>query len=277
MQLPHKRWKRYGLLCVTALAILLTAGCDNFVPLEGHSPVKAEFITLAGDDRVLYKPSMEQSAIRVQKVLDEQIKRIETVHGAPFTKKVIVHICDTRKCFNSYTGLQGGILAAVTSNGLFLSSYVVSNEDYPIWLAHELSHLHLFQKISIFDATFIPQWYHDGLATFASKGGGATRVSKQQAIGAIKAGEHIVATPKGAFFSSRWPLNYPASKDAWTQQHMDYRQASLFYEFLHPQGGLTLLRKLENGEEFGGAFLFVYGKTPEAMFQLYKASLLASG
>ncbi len=251
----------------------MSTGCDNFSPLEGRSPVKDEFNTLAIDDRILFKPGMEESALLIQKVLDSQIKLIEGVHGGPFSKKVIVHICDTRECFNLYTGLKGGILAAVASNGLFLSSYVISNEDYPIWLAHELSHLHLFQKISIFNATFIPQWYHDGLATFASKGGGATRVSKKQALDSIQAGNHIVAADKGAFISTRWPLNHPASEDAWTQQHMDYRQASLFYEFLHPQGGVKLLRAIESGEKFSDAFWSVYGKTPEEMFQLFKVSI----
>jgi len=270
-------FKKYVLFCFVTLAVALSSGCDNFSPLEGRSPVQDEFIVLASDDRILYKPTMEESAKLVQKVLDEQIRLIESVHGTPFEKKVLVHICDTRECFNSYTGLKGGILAAVTSNGLFLSSYVIANEDYPIWLAHELSHLHLFQKISLFKAIFIPQWYHDGLATFASKGGGATRVSKKQAIGSIQAGSHIVATDKGAFLSTRWPLNYPASTDAWTQQHMDYRQASLFYEFLHPQGGVNLLRKLENGEKFNSAFLSVYGKTPEEIFQLFKVGLVSSG
>jgi len=275
MQLLENLRKKYFFACFVALALVMSAGCDNFTPLEGRSPVQDEFIALANDDRVLYKPGMEESAILVQKALDDQIRLIESVHGTPFTKKVIVHICDTRECFNSYTGLKGGILAAVTSNGLFLSSYVIANEDYPIWLAHELSHLHLFQKISIFKATFIPQWYHDGLATFASKGGGATRVSKEQALASIQAGNHIVATDKGAFFSTRWPLNYPASKDAWTQQHMDYRQASLFYEFLHPQGGVKLLRKIEGGEKFSDAFLSVYGKTPEEMFHLFEAGIIS--
>lgn len=273
MSLPLKSWSKYFNVCFATLIFSVSTGCDNFSPLEGRSPVKGEFNTLAIDDRILFKPGMKESALLIQKVLDSQIKLIERVHGAPFSKKVIVHICDTRECFNSYTGLEGGILAAVVSNGLFLSSYVITNDDYPIWLAHELSHLHLFQKISIFNASFIPQWYHDGLATFSSSGGGATRVSKEQALDSIQAGNHIVAADKGAIFSSRWPLNYPASEDAWTQQHMDYRQASLFYEFLHPQGGVKLLRAIEGGEKFSNAFLSVYGKTPEAMFQLFKASI----
>lgn len=276
MPFPQSSWNKYIYVCFIILFLALATGCDNFSPLEGRSPVEDEFNTLAIDERILFKPGMEESALLVQKALDEQIKLIEGVHGKPFAKKVIVHICDTQECFNSYTGLKGSILAAVTSNGLFLSSYVISNEDYPVWLAHELSHLHLFQQISIFKATFIPQWYHDGLATFASKGGGATRVSKEQALASIRAGNHILAADKGAFFSTRWPLNYQPSNDAWTQQHMDYRQASLFYEFIHPQGGIELLRAIERGDKFSDSFLSVYGKTPQEMFLQFKAGISSS-
>lgn len=264
-------------LCFALVLIFLLLGPDNFSPLEGRSPVTDQFNELAIDDRVLFKSGMEEAALLVQRVLDNKIREIEEVHGKPFTKKVIVHICDTQDCFNSYTGLKGGILAAVTSNGLFLSPYVISNEDYAIWLAHELSHLHLFQQISIFKAGFIPQWYHDGLATYASNGGGATRISRKEALKYILDGKHIVASDKGAFFGTRWPLNYVVSSDTWPQpwyqQHMDYRQASLFYEFLHPKGGSELLRALEKGESFSQAFISTYGKTPAEMFSIYKNSL----
>jgi hypothetical protein len=272
----HRLWNKNIRAGFIILILGISSGCDNFSPLEGRSPVKDEFVALSVDERVLFKPSMEKSALLVQKVLDEKIKQIEEIHGKPFTRRVTIHVCDTQECFNEYTGLKGGILAAVSSNGLFLSPYVVANEDYPIWLAHELSHLHLFQQISIFKATFIPQWYHDGLATFASNGGGATRVSRDQALEFIQANKHILATDSGSFFSTRWPLNYPASSDAWTQQHLDYRQASMFYEFLHVQRDGELLRAIERGEKFRHAFFAVYGKTPEEMFNLYKASIGAN-
>lgn len=259
------------------ILIYLFLGPDNFSPLEGNSPVADQFNKLATDDRILFKQDMDESAMLIQKVLNEKIREIEEVHGKPFSKKVIVHICDTQNCFNSYTGMKGGILAAVTSNGLFLSPYLFANEEYSSWLAHELSHLHLFQQISIFTASFIPQWYHDGLATYASNGGGANRISREEALEYIQSGKHIIAKDKGAFFSTRWPLNYEAPSDAWPkpwyQQHMDYRQASLFYEFLHPKGGTKLLRYLEKGDSFRQAFISTYGKNPEEMFSIYKNSL----
>lgn len=191
----------------------------------------------------------------------------------PFSKPVTVHICDTAACFKKYTGLSG-MLAAVTSNGLFLTSYVIDNEDYVIWLAHELSHLHLFQQISIFNATFIPQWYLDGLATFASGGGGATKASESEAGKFWFDGKHILTPSEGVFFSSRWPRNYEGSDDLWFQQHLDYRQAAMFYEFLHGKGGTDLLRLLESGQEFSVAFQSVFTKEPRAMLADYLRDLM---
>lgn len=223
---------------------------------------------------------MKERALLVHESLDDEIKNIEETHGKPFSKQVVVHICDTQECFNSYTGIQGGILAAVTSKGLFLSPGVFSQGDYSAWLAHELSHLHLFQHISILRASFIPQWYHDGLATYASNGGGADRVNRQKALEYIAQGKHIIPVNKGSLFRQRWPLNYtPSSNDwpqPWYQQHMDYRQASLFYEFLHPKGGVELLRAIESGERFRDAFYSVYNKTPDEMFHLFKASVTSN-
>jgi hypothetical protein len=234
--------KRLLRLIYSVFAIALS-GCSDFHPVEKESPVKGDFIALAEDNRVLYKQGMKEQALLIHSVLDEQVKAVEEIHGKPFINPPIVHLCDTRKCFADYTGIDGGILAAVSTNGLFLKSYVITHEDYTSWLKHELSHLHLRQQISTFRASFIPQWYQEGLATFVSNGGGANKVNREKALDYINQGKYIVAADESSLLSNPWPLNYDvSSKDwpkPWYQQHMNYRQASLFYEFLHPQGGLS--------------------------------------
>ncbi|WHI52944.1 hypothetical protein P3339_09335 [Microbulbifer sp. MLAF003] len=264
----------YGALAIAFSALV---GCSDFFPVERQSPAKEDFLTLTEDDRILYKEGMKDQALLIRNVLDEKVKDIEIVHGKPFINPPVVHLCDTRECFAKYTGIDSGILAAVSSNGLFLKSYVVTHEDYSRWLAHELSHLHLRQQISTFRASFIPQWYQEGLATFASNGGGANKVSRKKALEYIHNGKHIVVVDESSLFSDPWPLNYVVANDDWPkpwyQQHMNYRQASLFYEFLHPNGGIELIRTLENGETFNDAFKSVYGKSPEEMFAIYKSSL----
>ena len=263
------------LFFVTSFIFLV--GCSDFNPVEKKSPVKDEFIVLVEDRRVLYKSGLKEQALLIQDVLDKQIELIEKVHGKPFVNPPIVHLCDTRECFAEYTGINSGILAAVSSNGLFLKSYVITNDDYSSWLAHELSHLHLRQQISTFKASFIPQWYQEGLATFASSGGGANKISREKAIDYFEQGKHFIANEKASLFSQAWTSNYTAAANEWPkpwyQQHMNYRQASLFYEYLHPNGGVELLRAIERGEKFYEAFTTIYGKAPQVMLELYRAEI----
>ena len=267
----------YGIFSIALSGLV---GCSDFYPVEKQSPAKNDFIALVEDDRILYKQGMKEQSLLIQSVLDEQVRAIEKIHGKPFINSPIIHLCDTKECFAKYTGIDSGILAAVSTNGLFLKSYVITHEDYKSWLAHELSHLHLRQQISTFRASFIPQWYQEGLATFVSNGGGANKVSREKAFEYITQGKYIVAIDESSPFSEPWPLSYDvSSKDwpkPWYQQHMNYRQASLFYEYLHPQGGVKLIRALENGESFNQAFISIYGKKPEDMFIMFKKSLAKS-
>lgn len=271
-----KVWKMLAagvvmLLLVAGLGVYLIYSTGSYVP-TGESPVADDFIAYRKDPRILFKSGMLKEAAIASKVLDESIGAIEHVHGKAFTGDIRVNICDSPRCFTQYTGFTG-ILAAVTDNGLFLAPHVFKQYDFALWLTHELSHLHLFQQISTIDALLIPQWYHDGLATFASNGGGASRATERNAQTLMLSGKHILTKAQGEFFPARWPLNYQASENAWFQQHMDYRQAAMFYAYLHPKGGQRLIRELEAGSNFGEAFLTVYGESPEQQFKRYLESL----
>ncbi|WP_444904265.1 hypothetical protein ACJJIU_03960 [Microbulbifer sp. CnH-101-E] len=256
---------------IISLGILFVYSTDSYVS-KGESPVATDFISYKEDTRILYKDGMQEEAAITSQVLDKSINSIELVHGKAFTGLVRIHICNSPKCFTRYTGLKG-VLAAVTDKGLFLAPYVFKQKDFPKWLIHELSHLHLFQQISTVGALRIPQWYHDGLATYASNGGGASKVPETEAADLMLSGKFILTRDHGEFYKTRWPLSYQASTDAWYQQHMDYRQASMFYEYLHPKGGKALIRELESGSSFGKAFKKVYGTAPEEQFELYLAEL----
>lgn len=259
------------LLLIISLGVYLIYGIGSYVS-KGESPVVGEFISYPKDPRILFKQGMKKEAAIASDLLDKSIRTIELVHGKAFIGKVRIHICNTPECFTEYTGFKG-ILAAVTDKGLFLAPYVFKQHDFPKWLTHELSHLHLFQQIPIIHGLLIPQWYHDGLATFASNGGGASKAPTEEAERLMRAGKHILAKNRGELSSARWPLNYQASSDAWFQQHMDYRQASLFYEYLHPKGGKRLIRELESGTRFDKAFSKVYGTTPAEQFEHYLDAL----
>lgn len=255
------------ILLIATLGVFFIYFTGSHVP-KGESPVADEFISYIKDTRILLKEGMEKEAAIASEVLDKSIRSIELIHGKPFTGKVRIHICNSRECFAEYTGSEN-ILAGVSVNGLFLNPDVFKQQDFHKWLTHELSHLHLLQQISTIDAFLIPQWYHDGLATFVSSGGGASRASADEAEKLLLSGKHILTNKRGELTKSRWPLNYQGSSDAWFQQHMDYRQASMFYEYLNPKGGVRLIRELELGANFGEAFSKVYGTTPSEQFEIY--------
>lgn len=219
---------------------------------------------------------MEAQAKLVSSFLDDAIKQIESAHDKPFTKNVIVHICATTKCFSHYTDSNERSKAAVNINGLFLSPLAFENNREKIFLAHELSHLRLFQQISIYQAIQIPQWFHEGLAVYASNGGGADLVNEKAATSYLKENKHIEPIDVGGLFGKggawgeRWPTNYPRIKDGAFQQHMNYRQSEMFYAFLNKGYKATsLLRNLEKGDDFKESFKNVFGKTTYEMWSEY--------
>ncbi len=266
---------------ILSVLLFLLVGCSLFEPLDGESPVKSEFSSLSSDPRVLYKEDAVEYAKLVAKELDESIKLVEKTHGESFSKNVFVHVCDTPDCFSNYTGKHPLIAAAVSEYGLFLSPRAFSENQHQLYLAHELSHLHLFQQISILRALYIPQWFHDGVATFASNGGGGHLVSKAQVLESIKANKNVVPIDsaglfgKGGTFSNRWPLNYKASKDNKLQQHMNYRQSAMFVAFLSTEGRIhKVLRYIESGKSFKKAFHAVYHGSPSDLWSEYRASII---
>ncbi|MBL4794473.1 MAG: hypothetical protein JKY24_02965 [Pseudomonadales bacterium] len=252
----------------------LLASCSVFEPLAGESPVRENFIALDIDDRILYKKGAKTNALLIAESLEKHIQKVESVHGEFFSKKVVVHICDTTACFNKYTGGNEGVSAAVGKNGLFLSPLAFRNDRQNLFLAHELSHLHLFQHISLFKTLFVPQWFHDGIATYASNGGGADFVPEAEAKTYIANNKYIIPIVKGGLMGNRWPINYERSTDFTFQQHMNYRQSAMFCEYL-ANGNMhqKLLREIENGEKFSSAFIGVYDATVEQVWNAFRRQI----
>ena len=147
---------------VFIILAFVVCGCSYLYPLNGESRVENDFFVCLGDERLLCKGDSLDFAKKIEKDMEASIIRVQNVHGKKFTKPISIHICDTTKCFDKYTGYGEKIVAGVGSNGLFLSPLAFENDQHLNLLTHELSHLHLFQQISLLDASFIPQWFHDG-------------------------------------------------------------------------------------------------------------------
>jgi hypothetical protein len=147
---------------------------------------------------------------------------------------------------------------------------------------HELSHEHLWGHLSAVDYFQIPVWFVEGLAVMVSGGGGAQRVSPEEAEREIVAGR-VIETPDAGFLFGNISLKAPPPRvedeDQRVRMHMAYRQAGLFVNFLRArnrEGFKSLLERLKGGERFKPAFEASYGASVAAMRERFLTAVRAS-
>ena len=178
---------------LVALLVLSLAGCAVH-PRRDDAVDLARFETLATEGRVRYEPGAEARAARVAALLPAAIAQVEAAHYRPFAEPVVVYVCATNECFDRRVPGAGRFTAAVIhDNRVLLAPRLFEREEqrlYPI-LVHELSHLHLGQRLGHYTMR-IPVWFHEGLASLAAASGGADLVTEEDARRAIVAGEHFL-------------------------------------------------------------------------------------
>ena len=181
---------RPALLVLFALAL---AGCAAQPPRDAAVDL-AQFESLATEARVRYEPGAEERATRVAELLPTAIAQVEAAHYRPFAAPVVVYVCATNECFDRRVpGAARFTAAVIHENRVLLAPRLFEREAqrlYPI-LVHELSHLHLGQRLGHYTMR-IPVWFHEGLASLAAASGGADLVSEEEARRAIAAGQHFL-------------------------------------------------------------------------------------
>jgi hypothetical protein len=235
---------------VTRSAICSLRSTDHFVPLEA-------------EPRVLYEPGAEAFAQQMAELLPEAIERVEAGHYRPFAKPVTIRVCASEESYEKLTGLKAP--ASVTLKGVFFSPQLVK-EQRPLllYLAHELSHLHLEQQIGKWKFARIPGWFKEGLATYVSGGGGAQKVSESEAIEAIKAGKHFEPHETGGIFFRKYGHHWGLSP------HMFYRQSMMFVAYLKSideQKYRSFLLSIQDGTCFSDSFDDAFNARPEEIWQ----------
>ena len=78
-------------------------------------------------------------------------------------------------------------------------------------------------------------WFKEGLATYASDGGGAHLVSERQAIGSIKSGNHCIPNESEGFIFRKTP------RDFTLKPQMFYRQSMMFITFMVSKDDIFLI------------------------------------
>lgn len=259
--------------------ILITAPVSSFlgctfvrqsIAVSGSTD---HFVTHKNDSRLLFEPGAEDYANKVVLFLSSAIQQVEAKQYRSFTKPVRVYICASRESFARMCGadVRAGVLTK-----LFLSPRIFEDGDEiaRLYLIHELSHLHIRDRLGNCKMSRLPSWFTEGLAAYVSEGGGAHTVTEKQAIDSIKSGKYFVPNETGGFIFQK------TASDWGLEHHMFYRQSMMFISYLaatNESGYRKLLLGVENGERFSTALQPAYDKKLEELWNDFLLEVNKSG
>jgi len=193
-----KKRNRYIFLMV--LGVLMILGTVAFLRSTiGKALLKSKshFITSAIDPRVRYEPEAKEHGEKIAAFLAEAIKRVEEGHYTPFEKEISVYVCASNETMNEYNanpGAQGRGYASF--KGIYIGPYAFSFQGLDTHkesLMHELSHLHLNQKLGYLGMGFrikVPIWFREGIANSVA-GSGGEGIDEGEAVNNILNGKHF--------------------------------------------------------------------------------------
>jgi len=242
---------------------------------------RSQFIPSDANPAVLYEPGMEREAALIASALPQAIATVEAGQYLPVARSFNVYVCGSQESFNRYMGAPAGATARGVKvlNDIFLSPSTFSSwrgDTHAGVLTHELSHLHLYQRIghrrSLWD---MPVWFIEGLAVAVS-GGGGEGVTAGEAVEAVVAGNHFVPDGKGSFLRPKRAADYGM------ETYMFYRQCELFVRFIMERDptafeDFMLALQLGGGERFESLFEASLGTGIEDMWHEFRRSLATPG
>lgn len=249
------------LFLVLLLSQFALAGCALMVsdpralrPMEGFS-------ALQEDPRVLVEEGAEEYGQRVSQLLDKAVAKVEAAHHLPFVETPKIYVCGTEACFNRYVYTPKLSGAVIPDNRLVLSPNLFDRESWRLnkLLVHELSHLHLGQRVGHYHYN-IPIWFHEGWASLVADGGGAEFATDEQAREAAGSGKRIGLTQRDL------PENRHKAGSFGLDIHVFYRQAMLLVKDLRqrdPQLFRELVLAVQDNQDFELVFWNIYGSGPD--------------
>ena len=236
----------------SAVLLALTAAALAFAGSSvGTALFRAKdgFIACEREPRVLFEPGAERWAGMVARDLPGAIELVERKQLRPFKRPLRVYVCATQESFNACMAAPPGAAArgVKVGNDVFLSPESFSSwrgDTHASVLAHELSHLHIYQRMGHIRFLWtLPVWFVEGLAVTVS-GGGGEGVADAEAIRAIAEGRHFVPDDSGALLRPKRAADYGL------ETFMFYRQSELFVSYLwaaDPEAFERLLLELQSG------------------------------
>jgi len=245
----------FPLVCLA----LTLAGCAT--PRQAAAP--QGFTALAGDDRVWHEAAGQAFAAEVAGLLGPAIAKVEAVHGLPFQRPPRVLVCAGTPCFRQLVATPGYTAAVLPGEILALSPRLdlEENERLAPILAHELSHLHLGQRLGHYTAA-LPVWFHEGLASLVADGGGAEFSSDEDACNAWDAGRRVDFAQLDSATKRHRAADFKMSI------HQFYRQSWRFLQYLKrrdPDGFANMLKAIQSGADFTAAVTGTYRTSLEQL------------
>jgi hypothetical protein len=233
---------------------------------------KAHFKTSLIDQRVRYEPGAEEFAEKIARFLPEAVRTVEKGHLLPFKKPFIVYVCSTQKSCNEFIATPPGTAprGAAAMGDVYIAPSAFSFFGYDTHkesLMHELSHLHLWQRLGFFGIKRkIPVWFSEGLANDIA-GSGGEGIGEREAIDAILAGRHFLLEEKGALLRA-FHKAFPGISG-----RMFHKQNKMFVKYIkdtHPDNYKRFLLEIQQGESFGKSFSANFGANVSEMFERFK-------
>ena len=226
MHLKSRKTMRTA-VSIIVVSIML-AGCSPFRELVALTRSTGTFVPFAADETIRVQPGADHFAERLAPYVREAIEKVEVAHYLPFSSRPAIYVCATEEDFYRLTGRR---VPATVTNKLYLSPDLFQGQRaLDRYLTHELSHLHLVQRVGLFGGTRLPGWFKEGLAELASGGATASSVAVQDAFRAINEGHRFVPDEGRNVVSS---FLFPRYGSYWhIENRMFYRQSMLFVEFM---------------------------------------------
>lgn len=244
-------------IMIVSVCLFCFSGCAVYDGITNYFNSTNHFLTFKKDHRIRYESGAEKFAAAVSSDLSSAVKEIESRQYSAFPDKITIYVCKSQESFKEMTGRD--VSAMFYKKSVFLSPKLLDKPDtVKLYIAHELSHLHLYQHVGDYAYLCIPSWFAEGLAAFVSNGGGAEKVSDAEVKEFIRSGNHFQPIEKAGIgdlfvpkYASYWGISHQH------KHHMFYRQCMLFVSFLaneSPEKFKKFLITLENGKEFADAF-----------------------
>jgi hypothetical protein len=233
------------------------------------------FSPLEADPRVFYEAGAEDLATSIADALPAAVARVESCQGGPFEKSFRVYVCATHESFSRHIGQP----ASWPVRGIaFLGHIVVSPKAFSFFgedthretLAHELSHLHLGQKLGWLRRTKnLPSWFQEGLADWVADTGDE-QVSRREARAAIVSGRSFVPEESGHLPLPKTP------QDHGLRWPMFHTQSRMFVEYLRSRDSDAFegfVAAVVHGERFEIAFQEHYRAGLRDVWQDFRESM----